>query len=118
VPGTIAATWQQAGRAGRGGKPSLAVLVASPNPLDQYLAKHPDYFFSRSPEFGMINPDNFDDWLVASVQQENETQYFSDFNHGIIQRIPLNSSKQLKALKVRAVANEVIVGILGISVQK
>ena len=57
-PGTIAATWQQAGRSGRGEKPSLAVLVASPNPLDQYLAKHPEYFFSRSPEHGMINPDN------------------------------------------------------------
>ncbi len=57
-PGTIAATWQQAGRAGRGEKSSLALLVASPNPLDQYLAQHPDYFFSRSPEHGMINPDN------------------------------------------------------------
>ncbi len=57
-PGSIAATWQQAGRSGRGEKSSLAVLVASPNPLDQYLAQHPDYFFSRSPEHGMINPDN------------------------------------------------------------
>jgi DEAD/DEAH box helicase domain-containing protein len=57
-PGTIAATWQEAGRAGRGENSSLAVLIASPNPLDQYLAQHPDYFFSRSPEHGMINPDN------------------------------------------------------------
>lgn len=57
-PGTIAGTWQQAGRSGRGERSSLAVLVASPNPLDQYLAQHPDYFFSRSPEHGMINPDN------------------------------------------------------------
>ncbi len=57
-PGTIAATWQEAGRSGRGEKPSLALLVASPNPLDQYLAQHPEYFFSRSPEHGMINPDN------------------------------------------------------------
>ena len=57
-PGTIAATWQQAGRSGRGEKSSLAVLVASPNPLDQYLAQHPEYFFSRSPEHGMVNPDN------------------------------------------------------------
>ena len=66
----------------------------------------------------LVNPDNFDDWLVASVQQENETEYFSDYNHGIIQRIPLDYSKDLKALKVRAIANEVIVGILGISIQK
>ncbi len=57
-PGTIAATWQQAGRSGRGEKSSLAVLVTSPNPLDQYLAQHPDYFFSQSPEHGMINPEN------------------------------------------------------------
>ncbi len=57
-PGTIAATWQEAGRSGRGDRPSLALLVASPNPLDQYLAQHPEYFFSRSPEHGMINPDN------------------------------------------------------------
>lgn len=57
-PGTIAATWQQAGRSGRGEKSSLAIMVASPNPLDQFLAQHPDYFFRRSPEHGMINPDN------------------------------------------------------------
>jgi DEAD/DEAH box helicase domain-containing protein len=57
-PGTIAATWQEAGRSGRGQNLSLAVLITSPNPLDQYLAQHPDYFFNRSAEHGMINPDN------------------------------------------------------------
>jgi DEAD/DEAH box helicase domain-containing protein len=57
-PGTIAATWQEVGRAGRGEKPSIAILVASPNPLDQYLAQHPEYLFSHPPEHGMINPDN------------------------------------------------------------
>lgn len=57
-PGTIASTWQQAGRAGRGLLPSLSVLVASASPLDQYLASHPDYFFGKTPEQGLINPDN------------------------------------------------------------
>lgn len=57
-PGSIASTWQQAGRAGRGEAPSMAVLVATPDPLDQYLASHPDYFFGRSPEHALINPDN------------------------------------------------------------
>jgi DEAD/DEAH box helicase domain-containing protein len=57
-PGTIAGTWQQAGRAGRGQETSLAVLVTSANPLDQFLARHPDYFFERSPEQALINPDN------------------------------------------------------------
>ncbi len=57
-PGSIAATWQQAGRAGRATDASLAVLVTSANPLDQFLARHPKYFFERSPEQALINPDN------------------------------------------------------------
>ena len=57
-PGTIAATWQQVGRARRGSAESLAVLVTSASPLDQFLAHHPDYFFERSPEQALINPDN------------------------------------------------------------
>ncbi len=56
--GTIAGTWQQAGRAGRGAEDSLAILVATASPLDQYFALHPDYFFGRSPEHALINPDN------------------------------------------------------------
>jgi len=57
-PGTIAATWQQSGRAGRGESASLAVLVATADPLDQFLASHPNYLFERSPEHALINPDN------------------------------------------------------------
>jgi DEAD/DEAH box helicase domain-containing protein len=57
-PGTIASTWQQAGRAGRGTESSLVVLLASSSPLDQFLARHPEYFFGRTPEQGLINPDN------------------------------------------------------------
>ena len=36
-PGTIASTWQQAGRAGRRGNASLLIVVASSSPLDQYM---------------------------------------------------------------------------------
>lgn len=57
-PGTIASTRQQMGRAGRGNDPSLAILVASSSPLDQYLIRHPEYFFDRSPERALINPDH------------------------------------------------------------
>ncbi len=57
-PGTIASTWQQAGRAGRGGSESLAVLVAHDNPLDQFLMRHPDYFFGRPHERAVLDPDN------------------------------------------------------------
>jgi len=56
--GTIASTWQQAGRAGRGCEPSAAFLVASSSPLDQYIISHPDYFFGQSAEHALLNPDN------------------------------------------------------------
>jgi len=56
-PGTIAATRQQMGRAGRRAGTSLSVLVATPSPLDQYLVSHPEYFFGRSPEEARINAD-------------------------------------------------------------
>jgi DEAD/DEAH box helicase domain-containing protein len=57
-PGAIASVYQQSGRAGRGSESAVAVLVASAAPLDQYLAHHPDYFFGRSPEHALINPDH------------------------------------------------------------
>lgn len=57
-PGTIASVYQQSGRAGRGEAPALSILVASPSPLDQYLVHHPDYFFGRSPERALVNPDH------------------------------------------------------------
>ena len=57
-PGTIASTWQQAGRAGRRSGVSAAFLVASSSPLDQYIIGNPGYFFGKSPENGLINPDN------------------------------------------------------------
>jgi ATP-dependent helicase YprA (DUF1998 family) len=57
-PGTIAATWQRAGRAGRRTTRSAAVLVASSAPIDQYIIRNPSYFFDASPEHALINPDN------------------------------------------------------------
>ena len=59
-PGTIAATWQRAGRAGRRDDSSCAVLVASSAPLDQFIVKHPDYFFGNTPEHAFIQPDNLE----------------------------------------------------------
>jgi len=57
-PGTIAATWQRAGRAGRRSGPSAAVMVASSAPLDQFVVRNPSYFFDASPERALIDPDN------------------------------------------------------------
>jgi DEAD/DEAH box helicase domain-containing protein len=57
-PGTRAALWQQAGRAGRRDADSLAVLVAQDDPLDQYLVHHPEDLFDKPPEAAVIDPTN------------------------------------------------------------
>jgi len=57
-PGTIASTWQQAGRAGRGLDMSAAWLIAGESPLDQYVITHPDYVLGKGHERALINPDN------------------------------------------------------------
>jgi DEAD/DEAH box helicase domain-containing protein len=62
-PGSIASTWQRAGRAGRRQTSSLAVLVASSAALDQYVVEHPEYFFESSPEGAYINADNLEIYL-------------------------------------------------------
>ena len=57
-PGSVAATWQQLGRAGRRLEPSVGVLVASASPVDQYVIHHPEFLLERSPEEARIDPDN------------------------------------------------------------
>ena len=57
-PGTIASTWQRAGRAGRRQGRSAAVMVASSAPIDQFVLRNPSYFFDASPEHALVNPDN------------------------------------------------------------
>ena len=59
-PGSIASTWQRAGRAGRRSGSSCAIFVASSAPLDQFIVQHPDYFFGNSPEHAHIQPDNLE----------------------------------------------------------
>jgi len=56
-PGTIAGAWQRMGRAGRRERPSLGVLVATSQPLDQFMVRHPDFFLGASPEHARIDPD-------------------------------------------------------------
>jgi len=66
-PGSIASTWQRAGRAGRKTGKSAAVLVATSSPLDQFIVNHPSYFFSKNPEKALINPDNLS-ILVSHIE--------------------------------------------------
>ncbi|NLO84998.1 MAG: DEAD/DEAH box helicase [Clostridiales bacterium] len=57
-PGTIASTWQQAGRAGRRKDTALTIMVASSSAIDQYIIENPEYFFQASPEHALIQPNN------------------------------------------------------------
>ncbi len=57
-PGTVASTWQQAGRAGRRKETALTILVASSSSIDQYIINHPEYFLKRSPEHALVQPNN------------------------------------------------------------
>src|SRR3954447_2651665 len=77
-PGTIASTWQQAGRAGRRHSESLVIMVASSSPLDQYIIAHPDYFFRSSPETARINPDN----LIIVIDHMKCAAYELPFKDG------------------------------------
>ncbi len=57
-PGSVASTWQQAGRAGRRHGEAVIIMVASSTPIDQYIVQNPEYFFERTPESARINPEN------------------------------------------------------------
>ena len=57
-PGTVASAWQQAGRAGRRSEASVAIMIASSSPVDQYVVNHPDYFFGKPVEAGIVDPNN------------------------------------------------------------
>ena len=71
-PGSIASTWQRAGRVGRAGQQALIILVALPDALDQYFMRHPEDFFARRPEAAVIDPGNrriLTDHLVAAAAE-------------------------------------------------
>ncbi|MFA4860324.1 DEAD/DEAH box helicase [Methanoregula sp.] len=71
-PGTMMSTHQQAGRAGRSGNESLAILVAQANPLDQYFMNHPREFFLRPHEHAIIdikNPYIFSGHLLCAAAE-------------------------------------------------
>ncbi len=77
-PGTIASSWQQAGRAGRRQNESAVLMVAASTPLDQYMVKNPNYFFERPPETARLNPHN----LVIFIDHLKCAAYELPFRSG------------------------------------
>ncbi|MDD4138413.1 MAG: DEAD/DEAH box helicase, partial [Methanoregula sp.] len=94
-PGTMMSTRQQAGRAGRKGGESLAILVAQANPLDQYFMHHPDQFFNRSHEHAIIDTGN--PYIVSGhllcaaaelpVDEETDRQFFGEPLSGLLSEL-------------------------------
>jgi DEAD/DEAH box helicase domain-containing protein len=77
-PGSLASAWQQMGRAGRRDGSSLAILVANSSPLNQYVARHPEYLFETSPESALINSDN----LAVRVSHMKAAAFELPFDEG------------------------------------
>ncbi len=64
----------------------------------------------------LIYPVNVDDWLTSALTTEGEIFYFNNFNHATVQNVRLDPDKELASVKIEAVANEVILGVAGISI--
>ena len=81
-PGTLAALWQQVGRAGRAGQDALAVLLARQDPLDAYMVEHPELVFARPIERTVLYPDNpyvLGPHLAAAAQEHRLTEADAEF---------------------------------------
>lgn len=105
-PGSVASTWQQFGRAGRQGSTALSVLVASDEPVDQFIIRNPDYFLERNPEAARIDPTNLRivvehlkcavfelEWDATTafgdltVEETNEVLGFLEAETNLVQRV-------------------------------
>ncbi len=102
-PGTIASMWQQMGRAGREGQPSLSVLVAGEDQLDRYFLAHPHEVFSRSPEPAVVNLSNpfvLDPHLACAAYEtplgHRDERWWGDHLHDGVHRLVLDDRLRLR----------------------
>ena len=103
-PGTIASMWQQAGRAGRGQRPSVTVLVAGEDQLDQWLMAHPIELFTRPPEPAVINPSNafiLDPHVACAAYEKpltyDDARYWSDDLEDSVRELVQNDQLRLRS---------------------
>ncbi len=66
----------------------------------------------------LVYPFNIDDWLTSALTTEAEIFYFNNFNHATVQRVRINPDKELESIKIEAVANEVVLGVAGVSISR
>ena len=66
----------------------------------------------------LVYPASLDDWLTSALTTESEIFYFSNFNHATVKRIAIDPDKELRGIRIEAVANELILGVAGISIRR
>ncbi|RMD52289.1 MAG: DEAD/DEAH box helicase, partial [Nitrospirae bacterium] len=102
-PGTIVSTWQQAGRAGRGSRESIVILVAFQNLLDQYFMRHPKVFFDKPHEHAIIdltNPYIIAGYLICAASDmpiklsSNDGIYFTNNAESILKALEIEGLVQ------------------------
>ena len=76
------------------------------------------YADGTSEATSLVYPESLDDWLTSALTTKAEIFYFSDFNHATVKKVRLSSEKELKSVKIEAVANELIFGVAGISISR
>lgn len=91
-PGSISSTWQQMGRSGRSTNDSIAIFIASSNPIDQFIINRPEYLYVNNPENALINPNNPNiliDHLMKSIMEVSliQGEKFGNLNWGQIEEI-------------------------------
>lgn len=113
-PGTIASLWQQIGRAGRGAEPSVAVVIAGTDQLDQYLCSHPAEVFTRQPERAVVNLTNpyvADPQLACAAYElpltSDDERWWGTHLDDSVRRLVLDDRLQLNASRARAAATRV-----------
>ena len=77
-----------------------------------------NYADGTSEAASLVYPASLDDWLTSALTTEAEIFYFNNFNHATVKRLRINPEKELASIKIEAVANELILGILGISISR
>ena len=76
------------------------------------------YADGTSEATSLVYPESLDDWLTSALTTKAEIFYFSNLNHATVKRIRLNSEKSLASVKIEAIANEIILGVAGISISR
>ena len=76
------------------------------------------YTDGTTSEEKLVYPQSIDDWLTSALTTEAEIFYFSNYNHATVKRVRLDSDKELRSVKIEAIANELILGVAGISISR